>query len=190
MRITQAPQTILETLKVEKAVILHYLQMSIDLLESSDMSETRLGTILAKTLREDGRSTGTAGGSGDDVQEKVPAEGSREENNVLNTGATPTPIFDFSVPTVPTNYDDIFQAQSDLDLSYLLGLTNSNEGNFSLNGGNWSINTSGNVASAFDLGFANNGIGGGSTVPSQSWMGAIDSLDSVFGFGGDSQANE
>lgn len=191
VRITQAPQTIQATLKVEKAVISHYLQMSIDLLESSDMSETRLGTNLAKTLREDGRVAGASGLVNDNVQDKQPAEGGREEHNLFNTGTTPAPTFDFSVPTLPTNYEDIFQAQTELDLSYLLGLTrDNNDGTFSQNGGNWSFNNSGNVASLNDLGFAMNGVGGGNLNPNQSWNGTIDGLDTVFGFGEDNPATD
>lgn len=161
--------------------------MSIDLLESSDMSETRLGTHLAKTLKEHGCAVGVPGVGKDTVPDKQPVERGQEQHNPANTATTPAPAFDFSVPALPTDYQDIFQAQNELDLSYLLGLTRDNEGTSLQNGGDWSINNPGNLASYSDLGFAMGDMGQGST--NEGWNGTIDGLDTVFGFGEGNQAS-
>lgn len=186
IRITQAPQSIQGALKVEKPVISHYLQMSIDLLESSDMSETRLGTNLAKTLREYGRAVETSGVAKEDAQETAPVEVRHEEHNPTNPTITPVPAFEFNVPAVPNEYQEVFQPQNELDLSYLLGLTRDNEGTFLQNNGHWSFNSSGNGPPFSDQGFAMGGLGEGSAT--QGWNGTIDGLDTVFEFRDGNQA--
>jgi hypothetical protein len=192
VRITKAPQTVQAALKVDNAVISHYLQMSIDLLESADLSETRLGTNLAKTLRDVGRAAGIPGLGRDDVPDETSIERRGDERPQTTSGPTPAPTFDFNVPALATgnqpSLGDFFQSQDELDLSYLLGLTREGDGSLLQNGGDWSNNNSGNSAMFPDFGFGMGAMGTG--PPSSSWNGTLDGLGTVFGFPEDSHGPE
>lgn len=189
VRITKAPQTVQAALKVDNAVIAHYLQMSIDLLESSDLSETRLGTNLAKTLRDVGRAAGMPGLAKEDSRIEIPVEHRRDENTSVNTGLTPAPVFEFDAQTFSagnaTGLQDLFQSQNELDLSYLLDFTRDGDLQNNLN---WSTYNSGNAASFADFGFAMGGIG--PSVPNSIWNGTLDGLGTVFGYPEDNQGAE
>ena len=52
IRISNAPESVRKVVNVDLSVVAHYLKMSVDLLESSDVTEVRLPTFLAKTIRE------------------------------------------------------------------------------------------------------------------------------------------
>ena len=166
--------------------------MSIDLLESSDLSETRLGTNLAKTLRDVGRAAGISGLGRDDASDETSVERRGDERPQANTGATPAPTFDFNVPTFATgnqpNLGDFFQSQDELDLSYLLGLSREGDGTLLQNGADWSNSNSGNPGLFPDFGFGMGGMGTG--PPSSSWNGTLDGLGTVFGFPEDSHGAE
>jgi hypothetical protein len=186
VRITKAPQTVQAALKVDTAVISHYLQMSIDLLESSDLSETRLGTNLAKTLKEVGRAAGLLGSSSDDVQDDVSAERRVNAQPSVNMAFTPAPAFNINMPTFstgePPNLENFFQSDNGLDLSYLLGLSREGDGTLLQEDGNWSSSNFGNVASFTDFGFG--GVGTGNS--SSNWNGNLDGFGNVFGYQNDS----
>jgi hypothetical protein len=192
VRITKAPQTVQAALKVDNAVISHYLQMSIDLLESSDLSETRLATNLAKTLRDVGRAAGVSGVGREDVPDEAPIGRRGNEPPQANTGSTPAPTFDFNVPAStagnPASLGDFFQSQDELDLSYLLGLSREGDGTLLQNPGDWSNSNPGNTSLFPDFGFGMGGMGTGH--PSSSWNGTLDGLGTVFGFPDDSHGAE
>lgn len=162
--------------------------MSIDLLELSDLSETRLGTNLAKTLRDVGRAAGVSSVGKEDVPDEVSSERRGTDRPLVNAGPTPAPLFDLSIPNMSAgdhpSLEDFFQSQNELDLSYLLGLTRDGDGP----GGNWSANTPGNVASFSDFGFTTGSMGSG--APISSWNGTLDGLGTVFGFPEDSHGAE
>lgn len=164
--------------------------MSIDLLESSDLSETRLGTNLAKTLRDVGRAAGMPHVSkDDDVSAEPPPECRGKDRSRPHSGSTPAPIFDFNVPTLtgnPPSLEEFFQSQNELDLSYLLSLTRDSDGTLFQNDGNWSTSNIGNTAPFGDLDFAMAGAGTGRGLANSSWNGNVDGLGTQFQFNEDS----
>lgn len=115
IQITKAPVAIQAVLQVDNAVLTHYWKMSVDILESSDMSETRLGTYLAKTICEMGRKT-----SVDEQSDAFDPHSLFSANYlpVADTGALNDDAF---------NIEDYFQGQADFDLKYLLGLPSDGE---------------------------------------------------------------
>jgi len=166
--------------------------MSIDLLESADLSETRLGSNLAKTLRDVGRAAGIPGLGRDDVPDETSIERGGDERPETTTGPTPAPTFDFNAPGFAAGNEpslgDFFQSQDELDLSYLLGLTREGDVTLLQNGGDWSNNNSRNSALFPDFGFGTGGMGTG--PPSFSWNGTLDGLGTVFGFPQDNHGAE
>ncbi|ORX33857.1 hypothetical protein BD324DRAFT_206404 [Kockovaella imperatae] len=52
IRISKAPEPVRKVVDVDLSVVAHYLKMSVDLLESADVTEIRLPTFLAKTIRD------------------------------------------------------------------------------------------------------------------------------------------
>jgi hypothetical protein len=178
VRITKAPQTVQAALKI-------------DLLELSDLSETRLGTNLAKTLRDIGRAAGVSGVGKDDAQDDIPQDRRGDERPPIITGSTPAPMFDVNMPNFnagnPPNLEDFFQSQNELDLSYLLGLPTDGDRSLLPDGGNWSNNNPGNLASFTDFGFAMGGMGQGAS--SSTWNGTLDGLGTVFGYPEENHGN-
>ena len=70
---------------VDHSVVGHYLRMSVDLLESADLSETKLATFLARTIRDVSRAAGItvfAGAGGT-------AANGQAISSVVNTPAPP-----------------------------------------------------------------------------------------------------
>ena len=155
--------------------------MSIDLLESSDLSETQLGSNLAKTLRDVGRAAGVSGGGKDDLQDETHVERREEERPLVNMGSTPAPIFDLNMPTFNTgnsqSLENFFLSDNELDLSYLLGLTRDGDGTHLQDDGSWSMNNAGTFT---NFGLSTGGLG--SEVPNSNWNGALDGLGTVFGY--------
>lgn len=166
--------------------------MSIDLLESADLSETRLGSNLAKTLRDVGRAAGISGLGRDDVPDDTSIERRGDERPQATFGPTPAPTFDFNPPAFasgnPSSLGDFFQSQDELDLSYLLGLTREGDGMLLQNGGDWSNSNPGNPALFTDFGFGMGGMGTG--PPPSSWNGTFDGFGTVFGFPEDNHGAE
>ncbi|GFZ52252.1 hypothetical protein JCM24511_10025 [Saitozyma sp. JCM 24511] len=115
IQITKAPVAIQAMLQVDNAVLTHYWKMSVDILESSDMSETRLGTYLAKTICGMGRKT-----SVDEQSDAFDPHSLFSANYlpVADTGALNDDAF---------NIEDYFQGQADFDLKYLLSLPSDGE---------------------------------------------------------------
>lgn len=123
-------------------MVTHYLKMSIEVLAVSDLSETRLSSYLARTLRDISRAAGIPVGDDDGLDGTngiVTAEGSRPTsadklqesgeggNGVNNAEVAPdlerrgggtgtgtvTPAWDL---------DNLFNLEEHVDLGYLLGL--------------------------------------------------------------------
>jgi hypothetical protein len=115
IQITTAPVAVQAVLGVDNAVLTHYWKMSVEILESSDMSETRLGSYLAKTIREIGRKTGV-----DEQTEAFDPHSLFSANYlpVADSGALNDDVF---------NIEDFFLGQADFDLKYLLGLPSDGE---------------------------------------------------------------
>jgi hypothetical protein len=158
--------------------------MSIDLLESSDMSETRLGTDLARTLKELGCAAAVPGFAKNDVQEELLPESTRDEDAVPNMGPTPAPFFDFIGPNLRTGntpgLEDFFQTQNDFDLSFLLGLSSNAEGAFLQDSGSWFTDHTSNAVPFGEFGGLAGGRGPGIQQP--TWDGTFDNIENVFGF--------
>jgi len=91
-------------INLDPSVTPHYLKMSVDLLESADISETRLSTYIAKTIRDTSRAAGITG-IGDEPQPVDPPD------QVLAQGEK-----------VPSDTESFPQIESQSDLGYLLGL--------------------------------------------------------------------
>lgn len=60
IRLTKASPLVQQVVSLDPAVVSHYLTMSVDLLELGDMSETRLSTYFARTIRGISRAAGLA----------------------------------------------------------------------------------------------------------------------------------
>jgi hypothetical protein len=60
IRLTKASPLVQQVVSLDPAVVSHYLTMSVDLLEVGDMSETRLSTYFARTIRGISRAAGLA----------------------------------------------------------------------------------------------------------------------------------
>lgn len=58
IRLTKASPLVQQVVSLDPAVVSHYLIMSVDLLELGDMSETRLSTYFARTIRGISRAAG------------------------------------------------------------------------------------------------------------------------------------
>ena len=106
---------------MQNAVLAHYLKMSIELLEAADMSQTLLGTYLAKTIKEIGRAAKTIAA---EESFMLPDQNSQladffSSNNVPNPTNGEGDYF---------NFEDFFQVQNELELKYLLGLPSDGEG--------------------------------------------------------------
>lgn len=61
IRITKSPASVQAVVNLDPSVVAHYLTMAVTLLETADLSETRLSTYLAKTIREISRAAGITG---------------------------------------------------------------------------------------------------------------------------------
>ncbi|KAL0254206.1 hypothetical protein I308_101586 [Cryptococcus tetragattii IND107] len=136
VRIAQAESSVQAILKIEPSVIAHYLKMSVDLLQTGELSETRLSTYLAKTIRDIARAAGINGlgpresaedsgwesrpqsaqGSGASAT-GVAASGSGQATGASGDGADNAPP-----PDLAFDMDAFLQFESQLDLGYLLGL--------------------------------------------------------------------
>ncbi|WWC89732.1 uncharacterized protein L201_004657 [Kwoniella dendrophila CBS 6074] len=135
VRIAKSSSTIHSILNIELSVISYYLKMSTDLLEIGDMSETRLSTYLAKTIRDISRAAEIGGFGQSDihrsnnkenvlfkgVESRATSPGNIDDNSIL-------PITSNSVTEDPNNdwstfeMDSFLQFENQLDLGYLLGL--------------------------------------------------------------------
>lgn len=131
IRIAKAPTSVQIAAKVDRPVVTHYLKMSIDVLEASDLSETRLSTYLARTLRDISRAAsipGIAPLDGDEVDSEVQtrppsAQGNAPTpqdaaNGLARAGGVP-----LAAPGVMPPYGlENYLIDSNVDLGYLLGL--------------------------------------------------------------------
>ncbi|WWD16207.1 hypothetical protein CI109_100633 [Kwoniella shandongensis] len=136
VRMTKASPTTQRTSNIDPSVIAHYLKMSIDLLEVGEMSETRLSTYLAKTIRDIARAAdilglGPPSGEGNDETGQGQGQGqSRPSSSHDNT--TTTQFDSQNQPDLSSfDMDSFLQFESQLDLGYLLGLPGDNSALFS-----------------------------------------------------------
>lgn len=141
---TKAPESAQAVVGVEHSVVAHYLRMSVDLLETADLSETRLSTYLAKTIKDLSRAAGITNIGNPPVSTPAPTASNVTTNdNLPVVKDTDIPLFD---PTLgfaedgsngnatAFDLDAFFQMDNELDLSYLLGLPGDN-GNTGTQGG-------------------------------------------------------
>ncbi|KAL1410967.1 hypothetical protein Q8F55_001910 [Vanrija albida] len=135
IRIAKAPASVQMAAKVDRPVVTHYLKMSIDVLEASDLSETRLSTYLARTLRDISRAASIPGitpldgdeAEGGGVETRPPsAQGvappsqDASANGLARAGGVP---LGGAAPGVMTPYGlENYLIDSNVDLGYLLGL--------------------------------------------------------------------
>ncbi|WVQ87185.1 hypothetical protein IAS59_000908 [Cryptococcus gattii] len=136
VRIAQAESSVQAILKIEPSVIAHYLKMSIDLLQTGELSETRLSTYLAKTIRDIARAAGINGlgpreSAEDSGWESRPqsaqgsgasATGVAASGSGQATGASGDGTDNAPPPDLAFDMDAFLQFESQLDLGYLLGL--------------------------------------------------------------------
>ncbi|KAJ5814476.1 hypothetical protein N7474_006253 [Penicillium riverlandense] len=123
IRLTKASPLVQEVVSLDPAVVSHYLTMSVDLLELGDMSETRLSTYFARTIRGISRAAGlairpddsttTAGVAGDGLgdQPHVPEQST---SLVSADGAGDGGLYDA---------DTFWAGHDPFDLSCVLGLS-------------------------------------------------------------------
>jgi hypothetical protein len=174
IRVNRAAPSIRAVANLDPSVAAHYLKMSVNVLESSDMSETRLSTYLAKTIRDISRAAGISGMS------PLP----RHPDLEAQSKYTLPPLVPDGSGIVPEalNVNRLLQVDDQFDLGYLLGLPG--DGNAVLAPG-----LLGGMA-----GGLGNGIGGtvGGLENEYNWefgfgMGGLGSLGNGFplGFSGD-----
>jgi len=162
---TKAPESAQTVVGVESSVVAHYLRMSVDLLESADVSETRMSTYLAKTIKDLSRAAGILNIGNASAPTPAPAVVVAKEDEQI-TKNTDIPLFDptlgfedgsnGNVDAGGFNMDDFFQLENELDLSYLLGLPGDN-GNAGTQGGlNYGT---GGFTGEFGFGMGGMGVG-------------------------------
>jgi len=117
IRITSASKAVQAIINLDSSVVAHYLKMTINLLETGDLSETRLSTHLANTIRDVSKAAGILG---------VPhTHNPRPEAGSLRPLVNSQPALE---PEDPTSGDEGFdldrflRAKGNLGLGYLLGL--------------------------------------------------------------------
>ncbi|WVF71872.1 hypothetical protein IAT40_006682 [Kwoniella sp. CBS 6097] len=121
VRIVKAAPSVQKVTNIDPSVIAHYLKMSIDLLEAGELSETKLSTYLAKTIKDIARAAeigGMGSGSEDAPETRPPSNRNSEPPQPDPTNAGP----DLSVFDI----DAFLGFESQLDLNYLLGLPGDN----------------------------------------------------------------
>ncbi|ODN75095.1 hypothetical protein L202_06311 [Cryptococcus amylolentus CBS 6039] len=105
VRIAKSSTTIQQILNIDPSVIAHYLKLSTTLLEDGELSETRVGTYLAKTIRDIARAGGITGlgGKWDEWVESRPASRavSPRGRASASTSAHPPNSADSTTPAHP-----------------------------------------------------------------------------------------
>ncbi|KAK8869531.1 hypothetical protein IAR55_000097 [Kwoniella newhampshirensis] len=124
VRMTKASPIAQNASNIDPPVIAHYLKMSIDLLEAGELSETRLSTYLAKTIRDIARAADIGGIGQPDGEEDL------GPSRPQSAHASLPPTFDSTQPTSSVlgafDMESFLQFESQLDLGYLLGLPGDN----------------------------------------------------------------
>ncbi|WVR05443.1 hypothetical protein IAU60_002459 [Kwoniella sp. DSM 27419] len=122
VRIAKAPPAVQRITSIDPSVIAHYLKMSIDLLEAGELSETKLSTYLAKTIRDIARAA-EIGGFG--RTESEDSGDSRPPS--AHASMPPQPDVASNAPDLTGFEIDSFMGfENQLDLNYLLGLPGDN----------------------------------------------------------------
>ena len=122
IRLTKASPLVQQVVSLDPAVVTHYLTMSVDLLELGDMSETRLSTYFARTIRGISRAAGlairpddpsiTAGMAGDGREDQP--HGSEQAMSLESTDGADAGLYDANTSWAG---HDLF------DLSCVLGMS-------------------------------------------------------------------
>lgn len=181
IRLTKAPISVQQVINVDPSVVAHYLKMSVDLLESADMSETRLSTYLAKTIRDISRAAGIVVPGISPIDYEDPsavdsrphtatsyphppaldallAQGNGSDGANVTEGGTTTMSHTQSNGNGNGEIFDLenfLQVESQLDLGYLLGLPGDNSA--AVQGGNgWTFG-----GNEFEFGLGGLGMGQG-----------------------------
>ncbi|WVQ78436.1 hypothetical protein IAT38_000522 [Cryptococcus sp. DSM 104549] len=158
VRIAKASPTVRSMSAIEPSVIAHYLKLAIGLLEAGELSETRLSTYLAKTIRDIARAAEIGGMGPPGPSESAPGsvhegEGERSRPSSAHgnaagpsasgtttnpqpgaNGSTPLPTSGLTDPAAANtdplafDMDSFLQFESQLDLGYLLGLPGDSPG--------------------------------------------------------------
>lgn len=129
LRLVKAAPAVQSVLATEPSVLLHYLRMAIDSLESADLSETRLSTHLASCIRDISRRAGLSGIAG----QAQTAMGTEHDDGPMNgsnvapaTAISPTLSLAHATNGTTSRGAKTLDAGSDKeghdDLSRLLGL--------------------------------------------------------------------
>jgi hypothetical protein len=129
IRINKASAAVQAIVNLDPSVVAHYLKMSVNLLESGDLSETRLSTYLAKTIRDVSRAAGIAG-----IAELSPpprySDPEAPESHPHRADSYLAPLTNDNTATGSArggfDLDNFLQVDSQLDLGYLLGLPGDN----------------------------------------------------------------
>lgn len=116
---TKATQAV-RALVLEADVITHYLHMALDALEGGDISEIRLASYLAKTIRDIARVAGVSGLGG---EESRPSSSGGGQDFSFEVNPVPAVDFENVGPSRDFDMDGFLQLEPHLDLGYLLGLS-------------------------------------------------------------------
>ena len=141
IRITKAPVPIQAVVYLEPSVVVHYLKMSVDLLESADTSETRLSTYLAKTIRDISRGAGITGVAGIEYDDpSQPRPGPQATNTTAPQNVGGGVLTERIGETASFDMENLSEVENQLVLGHLLGLPGDDGAGQSGSGWNWGVN--------------------------------------------------
>lgn len=164
-------------LTLDTSVVVHYLKMAVDVLESGDLSETRLSTFLGRTIRDIARAGGIKGlGTTPVPPGSAPNSQSGRSDHPEGEGeGNMQPVYEQDLPAF--DLDSFLGFEHHLNLESLLGLP----GDGSLAGGvvpdgwnggfslpmeqNWAQMPAAGLMGEFEFGIGASGGGG------LGWMG-------------------
>ncbi|WRT67431.1 uncharacterized protein IL334_004402 [Kwoniella shivajii] len=134
VRIAKASPVVHSIVNIDLSVISYYLKMSIDLLEIGELSETKVSTYLAKTIRDIARAAEISGiglplarmgasGDGDGSEQGI----ERPQSSHNHTDSIQPNLLESTQNDLSTfEMDSFLQFENSMDLGYLLGLPGDN----------------------------------------------------------------
>lgn len=123
IRLTKASPLVQKVVSLDHAVISHYLTMSVDLLEVGDMSETRLSTYFARTIRGISRAAGLAIRPDNSTTTAGVARDGRADQAHAPEQSMPLVSADGAGDTGLYDADTFWAGHDPFDLSCVLGLS-------------------------------------------------------------------
>ncbi|KOS47919.1 hypothetical protein ACN38_g1123 [Penicillium nordicum] len=123
IRLTKASPLVQQVVSLDPAVISHYLTMSVDLLEVGDMSETRLSTYFARTIRGISRAAGLAIRPDDSTTTAGVAGYGRGDQPCVPEQSMPLVSADGAGDAGLYDADTFWAGHDPFDLSCVLGLS-------------------------------------------------------------------